>query len=475
MSDQLGTTANNCATRSAAKIVVVGSYGVGLSLTMERMPEAGETVTGEQFSTGHGGKGSNQAVAAARLGATAVLCTAVGSDPFGEQAKALWADEGVDSTMVRTLPGSTMVGVILVDAAGENRIAIAPGVLADFTAECLDGLETALADADVLLVGLEIPVDTAHEALRIGRDAGVVTVLNPAPAPPAALPAGMLALVDHVTPNRTEAARLAGLPTRQRAARRSIGAACFADVGTAVLTLGGDGALIRHGGAVDKIDAVVAPERRRHHRSRRCVQRGVRRESRRPRRARSTPLGSPLAPRPGASPGARSSRRSRSGSRSGTGAAARHEASGILNAGSATRSRRSVTATGSWSSTPGFPIPSSSWRIDLARRRETFPTCAPSSTSSAPSDRRGITIADEVRRTIRRSTSWIATQWPDVDHRDVPHPELLSTAPRRAKAVVRTGAFDPWGNVLLTSGVDVPRWFERADVVVPDYYRDRLG
>ena len=253
VSDQLRTTADNF-----PKVVVVGSYGVGLSLTMERMPEAGETVTGRHFASGHGGKGSNQAVAVARLGATAVLCSAVGSDPFGEHAKALWADEGVDCTMVRTLPGSTMVGVILVDAAGENRIALAPGVLADYTAECLDGLDAALTDADVLLVGLEIPVDTAHEALRIGRRAGVITILNPAPAPPDALPAGMLALADHVTPNRTEAARLAGLPLDSDPAAL-IGAVCFADVGTTVLTLGSDGALIRQGDDIAKIEAVVAP------------------------------------------------------------------------------------------------------------------------------------------------------------------------------------------------------------------------
>lgn len=266
MSDQCRTTPDNLAGRlslarapgAAAKVVVVGSYGVGLSLTMERMPEAGETVTGEQFATGHGGKGSNQAVAIARLGATAVLCSAVGSDPFGDQAKVLWADEGVDCTMVRTLDGSTMVGVILVDAAGENRIALAPGVLANYTAECLDGLEAVLADADVLLVGLEIPVDTAHEALRIGRRAGVVTILNPAPAPSVALPAGMLALADHVTPNRTEAARLAGLPIDSDPADL-IAAVCFADVGTTVLTLGSDGALIRHGNDIAQVEAVVAP------------------------------------------------------------------------------------------------------------------------------------------------------------------------------------------------------------------------
>lgn len=262
MTDQLRTTGDTAAAwaeeKIDRKIVVVGSYGVGLSLTMDRMPDAGETVTGHQFATGHGGKGSNQAVAVARLGATAVLCSAVGTDSFGDQARRLWADEGVDCTMVSTLDGSTMVGVILVDGSGENRIAIAPGVLAHFGADCLGGLEAALADADVLLVGLEIPVDTAHEALRIGRRAAVVTILNPAPAPPEPLPAGMLALADHVTPNRTEAARLAGV-TAGTEPTAIIGAQCFDGPGTTVLTLGSEGALIRRGDRITKIDAVVAP------------------------------------------------------------------------------------------------------------------------------------------------------------------------------------------------------------------------
>ena len=163
------------------RVVVVGSYGVGLTLVADRFPAAGETVVGRSFATGHGGKGSNQAVAAARLGATVTLCSAVGTDDFGERARGLWSMEGVDHHLVSTVDGSTMVGVILVDSSGENRIAIAPGVLDAFSADRLAGLDEVLVGADVLLVGLEIPVDTATAALRAGRVAGVTTVLNPGP------------------------------------------------------------------------------------------------------------------------------------------------------------------------------------------------------------------------------------------------------------------------------------------------------
>ncbi|MEO5722745.1 MAG: ribokinase [Ilumatobacteraceae bacterium] len=240
------------------KIVVVGSYGVGISLTVDRVPDAGETVIGQTFRTGHGGKGSNQAVAAARLGASVSLCTVVGNDAFGDDARTLWAAEGVDFRMTRTIEGSTMIGMILVDKAGENRIAIVPGVLDKFTVDALDPLAVALVDADVLLVGLEIPIATAFGALRIGRKAGVTTILNPAPAPATALPDGMLALVDHLIPNRTEAARLSGLaPTTD--AEVLINSAVFADVETVVLTLGAEGALVRRNRELTHLEAASVP------------------------------------------------------------------------------------------------------------------------------------------------------------------------------------------------------------------------
>lgn len=235
-------------------VVVVGSYGVGLTLTTDRVPDAGETVIGRSFSTGHGGKGSNQAVAARRLGARVTLLSQVGTDTFGGDARGLWTAEGVDHRLVRTAPGSTMVGVILVDATGENRIAIAPGVLSEFGPEHLGGLDAALADADALLVGLEIPLETAAAALQAGRRAGVTTVLNPAPAPPEPLPHHVLALVDHLVPNRTEAARLTGIAADSDASALLHGAG-LASVDTVVLTLGGDGALVRTAGATTALAA----------------------------------------------------------------------------------------------------------------------------------------------------------------------------------------------------------------------------
>lgn len=226
------------------RVVVVGSYGVGLTVTTDRAPEPGETLKGHTFAAGHGGKGSNQAVAAARLGADVQLFSAVGDDQFGRDARELWASEGVDAEQCVTIPGSTMVGVILVEATGENRIAIVSGVLDAFGPAHLEGLPSALATADVLLTGLEIPVETAAAALLAARRAGVTTVLNPAPAPPGPLPPDLLELVDHLIPNRTEAATLAGLATTTDPAIL-IDAACFERVPHVVLTLGEQGAMIR--------------------------------------------------------------------------------------------------------------------------------------------------------------------------------------------------------------------------------------
>lgn len=239
---------------SRPTIVVVGSYGAGLTLRCERVPDAGETVVGRSFSSGHGGKGSNQAIAAARLGARVSFCSVVGDDDFGSSALQLWILEGVDSRLVHVATGSTMVGVILVDATGENRIAIAPGVLDGFSPSLLNGLDEVLNSAQVLLVGLEIPVATAFEALAAGRRAGVTTVLNPAPVPTAPLPSGMLEMVDHLLPNRTEAAQLAGCPVDADPDELA-GSACFQPVDTLVMTLGAAGCLVRTDDVVTLVPA----------------------------------------------------------------------------------------------------------------------------------------------------------------------------------------------------------------------------
>lgn len=189
------------------RIAVVGSYGVGLTMRVNRLPAVGETLSEGVFSTGHGGKGSNQAVAAARLGAEVSLLTAVGADQFGMVACEFWQEEGVQATVLST-GAATMVGVILVEPSGENRIVIAPGALADLTPADVDAFEGEIAAADILVTGFEIPVAAARRALQLARRHGVRTLLNPAPAVP--LDAELWELVDVLTPNQSEAAVLVG-------------------------------------------------------------------------------------------------------------------------------------------------------------------------------------------------------------------------------------------------------------------------
>ena len=240
------------------RIAVVGSYGVGLTMRTGRSPEAGETLTGGVFSSGHGGKGSNQAVAAARLGAEVSLLTAVGPDAFGDQARELWRAEGVDARKVVTAAASTMVGVILVEPSGENRIVIAPGALEQLTAAQVDAFEDEIAAADLLLTGFEIPVPTARRALELARRHGVRTLLNPAPAPAEPLDAGMWGLVDVMTPNQTEAGLLTGEPGLDspqacaEAIRRRY-------AGVTIITLGGAGCLVDEPGAGSRHIPAVSP------------------------------------------------------------------------------------------------------------------------------------------------------------------------------------------------------------------------
>ena len=202
-----------------ARVAIVGSYGVGLTVQLDRVPEAGETVVGRAFRTDHGGKGSNQAVGAARLGAEVDFLTAIGDDVFGHEAVALWQAAGVRAETV-IAPAATMTAPILVEPSGQNRIVVVPGALAYLTRAHVDAFADRIAAADVCVVQLEIPVDTALYALEVARGAGVRTILNPAPAPLEPI----APTVDYLTPNETEAPAVAGAE------------------GTIVLTLGEQGA-----------------------------------------------------------------------------------------------------------------------------------------------------------------------------------------------------------------------------------------
>ncbi|MDO8483913.1 MAG: ribokinase [Candidatus Limnocylindrales bacterium] len=228
----------------SGRVIVVGSVNIDLVVTVERLPGPGETVTAGQFARHHGGKGGNQAVAAARLGVETAFVGAVGGDAFGSEARTALEAEGIDLRGLVTLDREvTGVALILVDAGGENSIAVAGGANAALTAAHVRKALQALAPrrGDVVLVGHEISTASTREALRLGRRAGATTILNPAPA--GGLGPAILALADILTPNRGELAVLAvdDGPAAGPAATALLGGT----VDRAILvSLGADGALL---------------------------------------------------------------------------------------------------------------------------------------------------------------------------------------------------------------------------------------
>ncbi|WP_431995887.1 ribokinase [Streptomyces griseoflavus] len=240
------------------KIAVVGSYGAGLTMRVPKAPAAGETVSGGLFDAGAGGKGSNQAIAAARLGAAVSLLTAVGDDEFGRSARELWEREGVAAEHVVTAQAPTMVGFILVEPSGENRIAIAPGALDELDATAVESFRAEIASADILVVSMEIPEEAVVAALRTGRETGTRTLLNPAPARP--LPAECWPLIDVLTPNQTEAPVLLGLGAEHGLDDEELaGALRDRTGGVVVLTRGGEGALVAQSSGLRTVPPHPAP------------------------------------------------------------------------------------------------------------------------------------------------------------------------------------------------------------------------
>jgi ribokinase len=211
---------------AAGRVIVVGSVNIDLVVTVERLPAPGETVIGGRFAQHHGGKGGNQAVAAARLGAPTWFVGAVGDDEFGRSARFALEAEGVDTSELRTVgDAATGVAFILVDAAGENSIAVAGGANSALTPghvrESLGRLVPR--PGDVVLVGHEIPTAATAAALEAGRDGGATTILNPAPA--IGLDASTVGLADLLTPNALELATLRGSGIQPERTLVSLGAA----------------------------------------------------------------------------------------------------------------------------------------------------------------------------------------------------------------------------------------------------------
>lgn len=210
---------------------------IDLLVYAERSPEKGQTVTGERLTIGHGGKGANQAVMAARLGAEVTFVTRVGNDVFGEMARASLAEQGLDLSRVKRVPGqSTGVASIWIEPDGTNRILIVPGANGALSPEDVAGDLAEVAPADCIVCQLEVSSEAARAALRWGRTSGAITILNPAPATP--LDREMLELVDWLIPNETEFWDLfGGEPTDGRLVE-----VASALAGGLIVTLGDDGA-----------------------------------------------------------------------------------------------------------------------------------------------------------------------------------------------------------------------------------------
>jgi ribokinase len=224
-------------------IVILGVFVADTAYRANRQPKMGETILGNGFSLGPGGKGSNQSVAAARSGGNVAFITKLGDDAFADMAMATWQKAGVDPLVSRDPASYTGAAYIfLEEGTGNNAIIVSPGAAATITPAEMDARAGIIGSAKVFVTQLEQPLDAAVRALEIARAAGAVTILNPAPAQP--LDASVFALCDYVTPNETEAEILTGLPvTNLEEARIAADRLLALGVKTALITLGSQGAL----------------------------------------------------------------------------------------------------------------------------------------------------------------------------------------------------------------------------------------
>jgi ribokinase len=226
-------------------IVNLGVFVADTAYRADRQPKMGETIMGHKFVLGPGGKGSNQAVAAARAGGQSHFLTRLGVDDFAKLARDTWAKAGVIPHVIDDPDSYTGAAYIFIEqATGNNAIIIAPGAAGRISVADIEAHADLIGGAGVFVTQLEQPIPAAMRALQIARGAGVTTILNPAPAAP--LDDAMLALCDYVTPNESEAETLTGLPVTTIAEAEAAADALMArGVGAVIITLGSNGALYR--------------------------------------------------------------------------------------------------------------------------------------------------------------------------------------------------------------------------------------
>ena len=249
------------------RIVVVGSSNTDMVVKTKTLPAPGETVTGGSFLMVPGGKGANQAVGAARLGAAVTFVAKVGQDVFGEQAIAGYQAEGIATDhIVRDPENATGVALILVDDQGENLISVASGANHALSIDEIDRAASLIGSADVVMLQLETPLEVVERVAQLAADAGVTVILDPAPAPETPLPKSLLGHVTILTPNETEATRLTGVSvTDDSSAQEAARILRDQGVRNVIITLGSKGAMLVGettsfvpGHTVDALDSTAA-------------------------------------------------------------------------------------------------------------------------------------------------------------------------------------------------------------------------
>jgi ribokinase len=226
-----------------AGVCVLGIYVADLAFRASRLPAVGETLMGSAFALGPGGKGSNQAVAAARVGGSVTLISKVGNDPFGDNAFAMWEREGIRACVSRSAVEPTGAAFIYVnEQSGENAIIVVPGASGTLSVTDVKNAAYAIENARVFMTQLEQPASAALRGLELARAAGVTTIFNPAPAVP--FDDAIYSLSDFITPNESEASLITGISVEAvDDARRAGDVLLRKGVGAALITLGEKGAL----------------------------------------------------------------------------------------------------------------------------------------------------------------------------------------------------------------------------------------
>ncbi|WP_338559476.1 ribokinase [Erwinia sp. E_sp_B01_3] len=239
--------------KNTGKLAVLGSINADHILNLASFPRPGETVIGRQYQIAFGGKGANQAVAAGRSGAAISFIACVGEDDIGERIRQQLAEDKIDIAAIDVVPGeSTGVALIFVNGEGENSIAIHAGANAALTPALVEKHKQTIAEADALLMQLESPLDSVLAAAKIAREHQTKVILNPAPAMP--LSAELLALVDMITPNETEAEALTGVHIdSDEDAARAAGILHDKGIGSVLITLGSRGVWLSEQGQGQRI------------------------------------------------------------------------------------------------------------------------------------------------------------------------------------------------------------------------------